>query len=160
MRHSSPFGNQNTDVDTVINRFNTAGTETANDFLGKHRSTKKPWVTDDILKLCDKRRELKETKNTAEGTKLYREANQQVRKGKRKAKETWTEEQCQGNTNSNNNRIQRRNSRLFTISSLRREPSNTYAQVARAKLCENHVQHIERLPRATCVTCHMAQRNS
>ena len=43
-------------------------------------------------KLCDKRRALKQ--NTAEGAKLYREASQQVKKDMRKAKETWTEEQC------------------------------------------------------------------
>ena len=48
------------------------------------------------VKLCDKRRELKQKKNTAEGAKLYREANHQVKKAIRKAKETWTEEQCQG----------------------------------------------------------------
>ena len=71
-------------------------TETANNILGKHRPAKKPWVTDNILKLCDKRRELKQKKNTTAGAKLYREANQQVKKGMRKAKETWIEEQCQG----------------------------------------------------------------
>ena len=72
-------------------------TETANNVLGKHRPAKKPWVTDNILKLCDRRRELKQKKNTTEGAKLYREANQQVKKkGMRKAKETWIEEQCQG----------------------------------------------------------------
>ena len=49
----------------------------------------------------------------------------------------------------NNNRIQRRNSRHFTISSLC-HVSNTYVQVARAQLCANHVQHIERLSHATC----------
>ena len=36
-----------------------------------------------------------EKNNTTEGAKLYREANQQVRKGIRKAKETRIEEQCQ-----------------------------------------------------------------
>ena len=55
-------------------------------------------------------------------------------------------------------RIQRRNSRFFTISSLRREP---YAQVVRAQSCANHVQHIERLSRATRrVTCHVVRRDS
>ena len=29
--------------------------------------------------------------------------------------------------------------------------SNTYAQVAQAQSCENHVQHIERLSRASCL---------
>ena len=71
-------------------------TETANNILGKHRPAKKLWVTDNTLKLCDKRRELKQKNNTTEGEKLYREANKQVKKGMRKSKETWIEEQCQG----------------------------------------------------------------
>ena len=83
-------------TDALINNFNTAVTVTANNILGKHRPAKKPWVTDNIQKLCDKRRELNQKKNMAEGAKLYREANQQVKKGTRKAKETWVEEQCQG----------------------------------------------------------------
>ena len=42
-----------------------------------------------------------------------------------------------------------------------RTVSNTYAQVARAQLCANHVQHIERLSRATRrVTCHAVLRDS
>ena len=50
---------------------------------------------------------------------------------------------------NNNNRTQRRNSRFFTISSLRREPSacNTYAKVARAQSCANH---------RTLITCNMS----
>ena len=88
--------NQDTETDALINSFNTAVTETANNILGKHRPAKKPWVTDNMLKLCNKRRELKQKKNTTEGAKLCKEANQQVKKGMRKAKETWIEEQCQG----------------------------------------------------------------
>ena len=92
--------NQDTDIDVLINSFNTAVTETAKNILGKHRPAQKPWVTDSILKLCDKRRELKKKKkkkkNTTYGAKLYREANQQVKKGMGKANETWIEEQCQG----------------------------------------------------------------
>ena len=34
-----------------------------------------------------------------------------------------------------------------------RTVANTYAQFARARSCANHVQHIERLSRATCNTC-------
>ena len=71
-------------------------TETANNILGKHRPAKKPWVTDNLLKLCDKWRELKQKKNATEGAILYGEVNQQVKKGMRQAKETWIEEQCQG----------------------------------------------------------------
>ena len=72
--------NQDTEIDALINSFNTAVTGTANNILDKHRPAKKPWVMDNILKLCDKRRELKQKKNTTEGAILYREANQQVKK--------------------------------------------------------------------------------
>ena len=88
--------NQDTEIYALINIFNTALTETAYNILGKHRPAKKPWVMDNILKLYNKRRELKQKKNTTEGAKLYGEANQQVKKGTRKAKKTVTKEQCQG----------------------------------------------------------------
>ena len=76
--------NQDTEIDALINSIKTAMTETANNVLGEHRPAKKPWVTDNILKLRDKRRELKQMKNTTEGAKFCREANQQVKKGMRK----------------------------------------------------------------------------
>ena len=88
------FDDQDTEKDASINSFNIAVTETANNILGKHRPAKKPW--DNILKLCDKGRELEQKKNTAESVKLHREANQQIKKGTRTAMETWIEEQYQG----------------------------------------------------------------
>ena len=45
------------DFDSMITTFNTAVTETASEILGKHCQKEKPWVTADILDLCDKRRE-------------------------------------------------------------------------------------------------------
>ena len=63
--------NQDTELDALINCFNTAMTETANGILGKHRPAKKPWVTDNILKPFDKWRELTQKKNTTEGAKLW-----------------------------------------------------------------------------------------
>ena len=51
-------------------------------------------------------------------------------------------------SNNNNNRIQKRYLRFFTISSQRREMSPTH-EVARVQSCANHVQHIERLSRAS-----------
>ena len=38
-------------------------TETAQNILGKYRLRKQPWITDEILELCDKRRSLKATKH-------------------------------------------------------------------------------------------------
>ena len=71
------------EIDALINSFNSAVTEAANNILGKHRPAKKPWVTDNIPNLCDKRRELKHMRNMTEGAKLYR---QQVIKGTKKSK--------------------------------------------------------------------------
>ena len=68
-------------------------TNTASEILGKHRPLKKPWVTADLLDLCDKRRELK--KKDAEGVRQYRAANQEIKKGMQKAKINCIEEQCQ-----------------------------------------------------------------
>ena len=50
----------------------------------------------------------------------------------------------QNNNNNNNNHIQRRYSRYFAVSSRRREPSPT-----RTLKWPGHVQHIERLSRAS-----------
>ena len=56
------ISNEDTDLDSMITTFNTAVTETANEILGKHRQKKKPWITAEILDLCDKRRELRKKK--------------------------------------------------------------------------------------------------
>ena len=48
-------------MDDLINKFNVAVTETANETLGKYRYQKQPWVTPDIFHLCNKRRERKKT---------------------------------------------------------------------------------------------------
>ena len=82
-------------MDDLINKFNVAVTETANETLGKYRHHKQPWVTSKILHLCNKRRELKKDKFTSEGAKQYKAVNQQIKKGMVKARETWIEERCQ-----------------------------------------------------------------
>ena len=38
----------------------------------------------------------------------------------------------------------------YNLLTAQRNVSNTYAQVAQAQSCANHVQHIKRLSRATC----------
>ena len=82
------------DIDTITNTLNAAVTDTANEILGKYRTVKKPWVTNDVLDLCDKCRELKKKSDT-EGAKEYRAINQDVKKAMKKAKENWIDEQCQ-----------------------------------------------------------------
>ena len=87
--------NQDTEIDALINSFNTAVTETANNILGKHRPAMKPWVTDNIQKVCYKRRELKQKKNTTEGAKCIEKPTSKLKKAREKQKRR-IEEQCQG----------------------------------------------------------------
>ena len=53
------MNNEGTDMDPMITIFNTAATETASEIIGKHRQKKKPWITAEILDLCDERRGLR-----------------------------------------------------------------------------------------------------
>ena len=66
------------DMDTMITTYNTAVTDAASEILGKERRRKKPWVTKDVLDLCNERRDLKKKRYEAEGAKQYREANRRV----------------------------------------------------------------------------------
>ena len=78
-----------TEVDTLVNSFNKALTESASEILGKRRVLKTPWVTTSILDLCDERRALKKRRHeTAEGAKKYRAINQESNKSIKKAKES------------------------------------------------------------------------
>ena len=86
--------NEETDLDSIVNTFNTAVTETATEILGKHRQKKKPWVTADILDLCDKRRELRKKKIEPEASEKYKEVNNNTKRCMKKAKKKWIEKQC------------------------------------------------------------------
>ena len=62
--------------------------------LGKHRQKKKPWITAEILDLCDERRELRKKRFEPEGFEKYNEVNNNVKECMKKAKENWIGEQC------------------------------------------------------------------
>ena len=81
-------------MDTMITTYNTSVTDAASEILGKERRRKKPWVTKDVLDLCDERRDLKKERYEAEGAKEYREANRRIQKAVKKAKEDWIGAQC------------------------------------------------------------------
>ena len=81
-------------MDTMITTYNTAVTDTASELLGKERHRKKPWVTKDVLDLCDERRDLKKKRYEA-GAKEYREANSRIQKAVKKANEDWIGAQCE-----------------------------------------------------------------
>ena len=69
------MSNEDTHIDSIITAFNTTVTETAGEILGKHRQKKKPWITAEILDLCDKRRELRKKRFEPEGSEKYKEVN-------------------------------------------------------------------------------------
>ena len=81
-------------INSTVENFNKAVNEAAKETLGKHRPTKKPWVTPEILDLCDKRRELKPKKNDKSGRNLYKAVDKQINYEMRKAKDKWIEDQC------------------------------------------------------------------
>ena len=89
------IGLSDDDMDTMITTYNTAVTDAASEILGKERRRKKPWVTKDVLDLCDERRDLKKKRYEAEGAKEYREANRRIQKAVKKAKEDWIGAQCE-----------------------------------------------------------------
>ena len=62
-------------IDTMITTNNTAVTDAASEILGKESRRKKPWVTKNVLDICNERRYLKKKRYEAEGAKKYREAN-------------------------------------------------------------------------------------
>ena len=76
-------------INTMITNYDTAVTDAASEILGKERGRKKPWITKDVLDLCDERRALKKKRYEAEGAKQYREANKRNQKEVKKAQEDW-----------------------------------------------------------------------
>ena len=66
------------DLDSVTDTFNSALIDTASELLGKRRFTKKPWITKDVLDLCDRRRELKSSRGNPDGMREYRCVNKMV----------------------------------------------------------------------------------
>ena len=69
------MSNDDTDIDSMITTFNTAVTETASKIVGKHCQKSDPWVTAEVLDLCDKRRELRKKRFEPEGSEKYKEVN-------------------------------------------------------------------------------------
>ena len=86
---------EDADLDSMVTHFNMAVTDTAAELLGKQRRKRKPWITPEILDLCDQRRDLKKKRGEPEGAKDYREIKRKIRTEMKMAKETWIQGQCQ-----------------------------------------------------------------
>ena len=70
----------------MITTYNTAVTNAASEVLGKERRGKKPWVTKDVLDLCDERRDLKKKRYEAEGAKDSQSSKQEGSEGSEESK--------------------------------------------------------------------------
>ena len=81
-------------LDSMVTHFNKAVTDVAAELLGKQRRKREPWVTPEILDLCDQRRDLKKKRGEPEGAKDYREIKRKIRTQMKMAKETWLQGQC------------------------------------------------------------------
>ena len=81
---------EDADLDSMVIHFNKAVTDTAAELLGK----RKPWITPEILDLCDQRRDQKKKRGELEGAKDYRGIKRKIRTEMKIAKETWIQGQC------------------------------------------------------------------
>ena len=83
------------DVDDLAEEFKEAVLDTAEEVLGRQRKKTQPWIPNEVLDLCDERRNLKGKRFTSpEAAEQYRKANRQVRTQMKKAKEDWISQQC------------------------------------------------------------------
>ena len=78
----------------MVTYFNKTVTDTAAELLGKQRRKRKPWVTPEILGLCDQRRDLKKKRGEPEEAKDYKEIKRKIRTEMKMAKATWIQGQC------------------------------------------------------------------
>ena len=87
-------------IDLIIlsNLYSDVGTiaslvSTAEEVLGKQRRKIQPWVTNEVLDLCDQRRQLKQQKyaNTETGLE-HKQVNREVRKKMKAVKVGWIEQ--------------------------------------------------------------------
>ena len=85
----------NEDIESIQDKFNTAITETSEEVLGRERQKKQKWMDNNILDLCDKRRNLKPLRHENDESKeKYRQVNKEIKEKKAKAKEEWIENKC------------------------------------------------------------------
>ena len=83
-------------VECITRDINETLSSTAEEVLGQRkRGKRQPWMTNETLALCDKRRNLKSKKHTSnEAQEEYQKANKEVRKKLRDTKEKWIKDQC------------------------------------------------------------------
>ena len=114
------------DLTTSYKKIEDISIDSATRTIGKYRRKKQPWITNDILDLCDERRSLKaaKNKNNIELISKYRKVNNKIRKDMKTAKDQWIQMQCK--SINEDMKYGRHNKRAYeTLKSLTRTPSRS-----------------------------------
>ena len=91
----APFLTAHLDIDSFNSQLNEQFVETAEEVLGRARGKKQVWMSDKVLDICDRRRELKKRGfNSDLDHASYRQINREVKKATKMAKEKWIQDQC------------------------------------------------------------------
>ena len=83
------------DIEISLKKYSTALTVATSEIIGKERQRKKPWITKDVLELCDERRDLKKRRYEVEGVKEYLDANKRIQRAVKNVKKDWIGIQCE-----------------------------------------------------------------
>ena len=109
------------------------------EILGKHHQNKNPWVTAEILDLCDKRRELRKKRFKREGSEKYQEVNNNIKRCMKKAKENWIGEHCsETEENLRKNNSKRANQLVKDLTTVKDGKATTIQDNSRKCLTEEH----------------------
>ena len=85
------------DLEEHARKIEDAIRETAGTIMPVKRTAKKPWISEETLKLSDEKRKLKETKDVSkESSQQYKNLCKEVKKAARQEKERWIQQQCEG----------------------------------------------------------------
>ena len=79
-------------TEEMLQKLNRTMTETATEILGKHIEKKWICVTNELMDMCDLRREMKKTKFEPGST--YKQINMKIKKEMRIVKENWINNKC------------------------------------------------------------------
>ena len=128
--HNTINSDETTDI---LNRIIS---ETATKVIGFKRKKTKPWITEDILELCDKRRSLKSQKSNH--LQEYNSLNKRIRKNMKKAKENCLNNECKDIDNSfASNRSKKAYSIIKVLTKKKSETINTILNKDGKVLCED-----------------------
>ena len=100
-------------------------TETASKIVGKHCQKSDPWVTAEVLDLCDKRRELRKKRFEPEGSRKYKVVNSTIKRCMKKAKENWIEQCSETEENLRKNNSKKAYQLMKDLTTVRRVKATT-----------------------------------